>query len=280
MSESIPNLEYNCFLFYNKQLPKNVISAWGTGEKDFKAGADPISLDQIWITKPDPHFLGYFYLENVFHPGPKLAAIGSGELDLGLVNATPAAGYNEHLLWKFEHKSDDYFEIVNRSTGTVLDLWDEGKSFGIRSPGKGDSQQWKFEPRYKCEIEERELYRYDNSGNNQMSYQRFELTLGVKLSYPDYLMKTSYSPLAVENAMALKMLDGTITFDTFSELKTEQWRTLSKDDYDEWYEMHIVPLNAYPNRKYRVTQFVAVCTGKLDTDKLEVLGPWKCYNEF
>lgn len=278
MAPSFPILESNCFLLYNKALPKNVISAWGTGEHDIKAGADAMSLDQIWILKPDPHFVGRFYFENVIHTGARIAMLN--ETDVGLAVGDAIAHYASRQSWHFSPKGDGYFEIVNEEFKSVLTLSDGGKTLCAKPSSDDNSQQWLFEPRYKCEIEQREIYRYDNSGNDRMSYQQFELTIGVVMLYPDYLMKSAHTPAAIENAMAVKMLEGDITYHTFTELRTEQWRTHSKENYDEWYDKLVVPLNAYPNRKYRIVQFVATCTGKLETDKLEVRGPWKAYNEF
>lgn len=278
MAPFFPILDSNCFLLYNKALPKNVISAWGTGEHDIKAGADPISLDQIWILKPDPHAVGKFYIENIIHTGARIAMLN--ETDVGLAVGEDITQYASSHMWSLNSKGNNYFEVVNEEFKSLLTLSDGGKTLNAKPSSGDDSQQWLFEPRYKCEIEEREIFRFDNTGNDKMAYEQFELTLGVVMLFPDYLMKSAHTPQAIENAMAVNMLKGDITYHTFTELKTEQWRTFSKENYNEWYDKLIVPLNAYPNRKYRIVQFVATCTGKLETDKLEVHGPWKAYNEF
>lgn len=239
-----------------------------------------MSLDQIWVVTPDPHFLGYFYIENVVHTGARICMLGPKEQDLGLAVGDGKENFASQQLWKLNSKGNGYFEIINKEFALFLTIWDNGSSFGARPADGTDAQQWKLDVRYDCKIEEREIFRYDNTGNDNMAYQRFEVTIGVVMLYPDYIMKTSHSSEAAENAMATNMLKKDITYYTFTELKTQQWRTYSMEKYEEWYEVHMVPLNAYPNRKYRITQFVAVCTGKLETDKLEVLGPWKAYTDF
>lgn len=279
MAPSFPVLEFNCFLFFNKQFSENVVSAWGPGLHDVKAGADKMSLDQIWVSKPDPHYLGYFYLENVIYEGCRLCQIGSEERDIGLVSGEMVANYGEEQLWKFVPKGNGYFQIVNKRYNTLLSIWDNGATFGVRPDKGGDDQQWKVEQRYDCKIEEQEIYEIDNRSGTEIIHDRFELTIGVKMLYPDYLKKTSYMSKAMENAMVAKMLDGTITLATFGELKMEQWRSESRDLYDEWYDVLMVPGRAYPGKKYKITQMVAVCTGRLETDKAEVRGPWKAYVE-
>lgn len=278
MAPSFPVLEFNCFLFFNKKFSGNVVSAWGRGKYDVKAGADPMSLDQIWITKPDPHYVGYFYIENVVHDGCRLCLLGSGERDIGLVSGETVKEYGEEQLWQFAPKGDGYFQVINKRYRTALTIWDNGSTFGVKENGAGDEQVWKMEPRYKCEIVEEEIFSVDNSEGTKPLKAPFEISIGVKMLYPDYLIKTSFFPHAVKAAMVSKVLDRTITYFTFTELKMEQWRSETKETYAEWYDTLIVPFVAYQQRKYRITQFVAKCTGRLETDQCEVRGPWKAYN--
>lgn len=275
MAPSFPVLEFNTFQFYNKAHPGNVISAWGKGTHDLKAHSDPMSVDQLWVVKPDPHYIGYFYIENVYHEGVRLVLADKLAGRVGLAEGDMTADYSETQLWSLTPKGGGYFEIANKAGKALLSLLSGGESFGVAPPGEGDSQQWKLEPRYDCKIEERKVHSFDNSSNDTMTYDSFQLTTGVVLSYPKYYIPTTNGPDAVERAMVTKMLEGEITYNTFSELRMEQWRTHTKQGVREWYDKFIVPLNAYPHRKYEIIQFVAVCTGKLQTDKLEVFGPWK-----
>lgn len=276
MAPFFPVMEFNCFLFFNKKFTKNVLSAWGSGLHDVKAGADPMSLDQIWVAKSDPHYVGYSYLENVVHVGSRLCQIDSGERDIGLVSGELVENYGEEQLWRFERMEDGYFKIINKRYNTLLAILDQGAALGISPDNGSDEQQWTVEPRYDCTIEEQVIHEYENTTNeNQM--KRFQLTIGVKMLYPQYLQKTTHMPHAMENAMISKALDGTINLATFWELKMEQWRSHSKENYIEWYDVVMVPVEAYAGKHYKVTQFVATCTGRLETDKCEIRGPWKVH---
>lgn len=279
MAPSFPVLEFNSFRICNREYAKNVVSAWGSGPSDVKANADEMSFDQMWHLKPDPNFAQDFYIENVVHKGARLCVSGSSDQSVGLTTGETTDDYWEKQLWSFEPTHSGYFQIVNKYNNGLLTLSDGGAKFGVSGSGKGSAQQWKLDARYACEIEEREIYSYDNSGNNGMAYVNFELTVGVVTMQPEHFYKTAYFAEAIEKAMATKMLEGRITYHTFIELKMEQWRSHTMDDVSDWKDVLKIPLNAYPNRTYRITQFVAVCTGKLDSDKVEVRGPWKAYTE-